>query len=222
MTPDARKGKTAKELSRNALPKSRCLRPLSAKKRSSNSKCSWTAETKRKSVLQSQRPQPVKLLTLTPKASNGNGRFLSPAPLPARTECKTDQQTNKRIPKNPRRNMVAQFRFQTFKKCFYGKCSTVLVPGDFRPCSPRRMFCSQECFETHWKEKLYAHGPALDRKAGNAAKAGFPQWKPVSNGKKPKKAHRVSRAIPVAQFPLSQKTENGRRNQGLMRAAAGF
>ena len=53
-----------------------------------------------------------------------------------------------------RQILLTQFRFQSFKKCFRMKCPTIFVPGDFKPCSPRRMFCSLECFEAHWKEKL--------------------------------------------------------------------
>jgi len=49
---------------------------------------------------------------------------------------------------------LAQFQFQPFKKCFHVKCSIIFVPGDFKPSSPRRMFCSLECFEAHWREKL--------------------------------------------------------------------
>lgn len=53
-----------------------------------------------------------------------------------------------------RRASLAEFRFQPFKKCFHVKCSTVFVPGDFKPSSPRRMFCSLKCFEAHWRDKL--------------------------------------------------------------------
>lgn len=49
---------------------------------------------------------------------------------------------------------LAQFRFQSFKKCFYGKCATIFVPSDFKRCGPRRMFCSLQCFEAHWRERL--------------------------------------------------------------------
>lgn len=49
---------------------------------------------------------------------------------------------------------LAQFRFQPFKKCFRVKCLTILVPGEFKPSSPRRMFCSMKCFEEHWRQKL--------------------------------------------------------------------
>jgi hypothetical protein len=30
----------------------------------------------------------------------------------------------------------------------------IFVPGDFKPSSPRRMFCSSDCFAEHWREKL--------------------------------------------------------------------
>lgn len=53
--------------------------------------------------------------------------------------------------------LLAQFGFQPFKKCFYGKCSTIFVPGDFKPSSPRRMFCSTKCFEAHWRQKLFRY-----------------------------------------------------------------
>ena len=49
---------------------------------------------------------------------------------------------------------LARFRFQPFKKCFSMQCSIVFVPGDFKPNSPRRMFCSFKCFEAHWRAKL--------------------------------------------------------------------
>lgn len=52
------------------------------------------------------------------------------------------------------RGPLAQFQFQPFKKCFYLNCSMIFVPSDFKPSSPRRMFCSLECFEAHWREKL--------------------------------------------------------------------
>jgi hypothetical protein len=70
--------------------------------------------------------------------------------------------------------LLAQFGFQPFKKCFYGKCSTIFVPGDFKPSSPRRMFCSTNCFEAHWREKLFrylektlSHG--VDNRTANPA-----------------------------------------------------
>jgi len=53
--------------------------------------------------------------------------------------------------------LLAQFGFQPFKKCFYGNCSTIFVPGDFKPSSPRRMFCSTQCFEEHWRQKLFRY-----------------------------------------------------------------
>jgi hypothetical protein len=31
------------------------------------------------------------------------------------------------------------------------------VPGDFKPSSPRRMFCSTKCFEAHWRQKLFRY-----------------------------------------------------------------
>ena len=56
-----------------------------------------------------------------------------------------------------KRCLLAQFGFQPFKKCFYVKCSTIFVPADFKPSSPRRMFCSTKCFEVHWREKLFRY-----------------------------------------------------------------
>jgi hypothetical protein len=70
-------------------------------------------------------------------------------PIPQRTRF-----TNKRTRKNPQQRALTQFRFQPFKKCYYAKCTTVFVPGDFKPSSPRRMFCSMKCFDDHWREKL--------------------------------------------------------------------
>ncbi|HEY2115036.1 MAG TPA: hypothetical protein VGJ51_08085 [Candidatus Angelobacter sp.] len=31
------------------------------------------------------------------------------------------------------------------------------MPADFKPSSPRRMFCSTNCFEAHWREKLFRY-----------------------------------------------------------------
>lgn len=221
VTRDARKWKTAKELPRNASAKSGCLRPFPVKKQGSNSKSGQTG-TKKRAAVQLQRPAAMNPFRLSPPAGNGNGRFLSLVPPAVSAACETDQLPHKRVPRNRRRSIVAEFRFQTFKKCFYTKCSTVLVPGDFRPCSPRRMFCSLECFEAHWKEKLYAHGPAAERKNGATAKAVFAGWKLKPNGKKPERAHKIPRAGRVAQFPFGQKTKNGWRHQGLLRDAAGL
>jgi len=41
-----------------------------------------------------------------------------------------------------------------FKKCFRLKCRVVFVPHDFKPGSPRRVFCSMACFEAHWHERI--------------------------------------------------------------------
>ena len=70
--------------------------------------------------------------------------------------------------------LLAQFGFQPFKKCFYGKCSTIFVPGDFKPSSPRRMFCSTECFEAHWRQKLFRYlektlAQGVDNSTANSA-----------------------------------------------------
>jgi len=53
--------------------------------------------------------------------------------------------------------LLSRFGFKSFKKCFHVGCATIFVPGDFKPCSPRRMFCSLECFQTHWRKKLSSH-----------------------------------------------------------------
>lgn len=53
-----------------------------------------------------------------------------------------------------RKKFLRQFKFQPFKKCFRAECLTIFVPGDFNPSSPRRMFCSLQCFESHWRERL--------------------------------------------------------------------
>jgi len=70
--------------------------------------------------------------------------------------------------------LLSQFGFQPFKKCFYGKCSTIFVPGDFKPSSPRRMFCSTKCFEAHWRQKLFRYleknlAQEVDNRTGNSA-----------------------------------------------------
>lgn len=49
---------------------------------------------------------------------------------------------------------LGDFIFQPFKRCFNSKCRIVFVPGDFKPSSPRRMFCSSDCFAEHWREQL--------------------------------------------------------------------
>lgn len=72
---------------------------------------------------------------------------LSPLVVPDVAKRRPRDRTQRQI-------LLTQFRFQSFKKCFRMKCPTIIVPGDFKPCSPRRMFCSLECFEAHWKEKL--------------------------------------------------------------------
>lgn len=93
-------------------------------------------------------------MSATANHANGNGFCaLTASPIPS--PCVTPE-IAKRRPRDrtQRKILLTQFRFQSFKKCFRMKCATIIVPGDFKPCSPRRMFCSQECFEAHWKEKL--------------------------------------------------------------------
>ncbi len=70
----------------------------------------------------------------------------------------------KRRPARSRKPIVASFKFQPFKKCFNPKCKVLFVPGDFKPSSPRRMFCSSDCFAEHWREQLavvFSGGPAV-------------------------------------------------------------
>lgn len=58
------------------------------------------------------------------------------------------------LSREAKRKGISQFRFQPFKKCFRSNCTNLFVPGDFRPSSPRRMFCSSDCFADHWREQL--------------------------------------------------------------------
>ena len=76
-----------------------------------------------------------------------------------RTHTKTSRsgRPRKEKPDPFKHDLLTQFGFQPFKKCFYGNCSTVFVPGDFKPSSPRRMFCSTPCFEAHWRQKLFRY-----------------------------------------------------------------
>jgi hypothetical protein len=76
-----------------------------------------------------------------------------------RTATKTSRsgRPRKEKPDPFKHDLLTQFGFQPFKKCFYGKCSTIFVPGDFKPSSPRRMFCSTQCFEAHWRQKLFRY-----------------------------------------------------------------
>lgn len=60
----------------------------------------------------------------------------------------------KRRSARSRKPILASFKFQPFKKCFNPKCKILFVPGDFKPSSPRRMFCSSDCFAEHWREQL--------------------------------------------------------------------
>ena len=81
------------------------------------------------------------------------------APICDRPRTKTSRAGRPRKEKRDpfKHHLLAQFGFQPFKKCFYGKCSTIFVPGDFKPSSPRRMFCSTQCFEAHWRQKLFRY-----------------------------------------------------------------
>jgi len=62
--------------------------------------------------------------------------------------------TQKVLSRESKRRGISQYRFQPFKKCFRSNCTNLFVPGDFRPSSPRRMFCSSDCFAEHWREQL--------------------------------------------------------------------
>jgi hypothetical protein len=81
------------------------------------------------------------------------------APIYERARTKASRSGRPRKEKHDpfKHHLLAQFGFQPFKKCFYGKCSTIFVPGDFKPSSPRRMFCSTMCFEAHWRQKLFRY-----------------------------------------------------------------
>jgi hypothetical protein len=81
------------------------------------------------------------------------------APMCERMRTKTSRSGRPRKEKRDpfKHELLMQFGFQPFKKCFYGKCSTIFVPGDFKPSSPRRMFCSTQCFEDHWRQKLFRY-----------------------------------------------------------------
>ena len=97
---------------------------------------------------------------LRPHLAGGNGIRIPPGqkiqPFRPRTSINQRSRTDKDS------FLIAQFRFQTFKKCFYAKCHTIFVPGDFKASSPRRMFCSVECFDTHWREKLCKYAEVTD------------------------------------------------------------
>jgi hypothetical protein len=195
------------------------MRPAPAKKRSDGAKCCPVTQAKKTHAIPWQ-PLIVSQLILPPQAVNGNGKLLLPLPVPPGLPA-TNGLPSRRARKNAKRSQVAQFRFQPFKKCFYVNCSTVLVPADFKPCSPRRMFCSQQCFEAHWREKLYAHQPATDRKESSQQIVRVTRLKPKAKSKKSRR-RRTPRRTAILQFPLCQKAEIHWRNQGLLRGAAGL
>src|SRR5689334_16288481 len=60
------------------------------------------------------------------------------APICERAPTKTSRSGRPRKAKQDpfKRRLLAQFGFQPFKKCFFGQCSTIFVPGDFKPSSP--------------------------------------------------------------------------------------
>lgn len=217
-----RKRSTAKRrLQISSAKGGRRMQPATAKKRSGSAECRPITQATKIHAVQWQQPLLVCPLILPPQIANGNGKFLLPAPLVPAVAPATNGLTTRRARKNAKRSQVAQFRFQPFKKCFNVNCSTVLVPGDFKPCSPRRMFCSQQCFEAHWREKLYAHGPATDHKESSKGTVRGAHLKPKAKSKK-SRSHRTPRGTSIIQFPLCQKAENHWRNQGLLRGAAGL
>jgi hypothetical protein len=98
------------------------------------------------------------------------------APIRERASTNTSRSGRTRKEKQDpfKHRLLAQFGFQPFKKCFYGKCSTIFVPGDFKPSSPRRMFCSTQCFEAHWRQKLFRYlektlAQGVDNRTANSA-----------------------------------------------------
>lgn len=219
---NARKRSTAKRRLRIFSAKgSRRMQPAAAKKRSGGAECCPITQATKAHAVQWQQPLIVGPLILPPQTINGNGKLLLPAPPVPPVLPVTDRLTNRRARKNAKRSQVAQFRFQPFKKCFNVNCSTVLVPGDFKPCSPRRMFCSQQCFEAHWRGKLYAHGPATDHKESSKKTVRVAHRKPKAKSRK-SPPRRTPRGTSIIQFPLCQKAENHWRNQGLLRGAAGL
>ena len=218
---NARKRNTAKTQPRISSAKGSRMRPAIAKKRSGSAKCRPITQAQKINPVQWQQPLIVGPLILPPQTTNGNGKLLLPAPPAPPVLPATNGHTTRRARKNAKRSQVAQFRFQPFKKCFYVNCSTVLVPADFKPCSPRRMFCSQECFETHWREKLYAHRPTTDRKESSKQTIRVAHRKPKAKSRK-SRPRRTPRSTSIIQFPLCQKEENHWRNQGLLRGAAGL
>lgn len=83
---------------------------------------------------------------------------MTSAPICETARTRTSRGRTRKQKHDPfKHQLLAQFGFQPFKKCFYGKCSTIFVPGDFKPSSPRRMFCSMKCFEAHWRQKLFRY-----------------------------------------------------------------
>lgn len=218
---NARKQNTAKRQPRISSAKGSRMRPATAKKRSDDAKCRLITQTAKTHVVQWQQTLMVSPMILSPQTTNGNGKFLLPVPPAPPVLPAANGLTNRRARKNAKRSQMAQFRFQPFKKCFNVNCSTMLVPGDFKPCSPRRMFCSQECFEAHWREKLYAHGPATDQKESNRPIVRVAHLKSKTKRRK-SRPRSTPRETSIIQFPLCQKAENHWRNQGLLRGAAGL
>ena len=200
---NAHKQNTAKKRPRISAPKGRRVRHATTEKRSNNAKCT-IIQAKKTYAVQWQKLPLLAPVIFLPQTTNGNGTSLASVQTAVAAISATDRLTSRRMRKNAKRSQVAQFRFQPFKMCFYVKCSTVLVPGDFKPCSPRRMFCSQECFETHWREKLYAHGPATEGKVASRRIPGIVDQKPNRKSKKPGRP-RVPRTTSIIQFPMCHK-----------------
>ena len=218
---NAHKRNTAKRRPRISSAKDSRMRAATAKKRSDSAKCRPITQATKTQAVQWQQTLIVGPMILPPQTTNGNGKILLPVPLVPPAPPATNGLTTRRARKNAKRSHVAQFRFQPFKKCFNVNCSTVLVPGDFKPCSPRRMFCSQQCFEAHWREKLYAHGPATDHEKSSKQTVRAARFKPKATSRK-SRPRRAPRATSIIEFPLCQKTGNHWRNQGLLRGAAGL
>ena len=218
---NAHKRNTAKRRPRISSAKDSRMRAATAKKRSGSAECRLITQATKTHAVQWQQPLLVGPLIFPPQTANGNGKLLLPVPPAFPVLPATNVLTTRRARKNAKRSQVAQFRFQPFKKCFYVNCSTVLVPGDFKPCSPRRMFCSQQCFEAHWREKLYAHQPATDHKESDRQIVRVAHLKSKAKSRK-SRSRRTPRGTSIIQFPLCQKAENHWRNQGLLRGAAGL
>lgn len=122
----------------------------------SDGRSQWSRLLSRKKSHGNLQPQKRKLAALSGPSKNSKGARGEESRIVVSASASNFAVHNGRRPRDrtQRKILLNQFRFQSFKKCFHMKCVTIIVPGDFKPCSPRRMFCSLECFEAHWKEKL--------------------------------------------------------------------